>query len=693
MKLYVIFTTLSVFLSPPAQAVIHSDPYQLPELLDADSLDKSIAPCTDFYQYACGGWTAKFKIPADKTKFWHPATPLNEKTDRDLNKMLAGFAKTSPEKQSEKATLLGTFYKSCLNEYKNQKTSEKIIVEQIKKIESVADKKAFANMVAEIHLQASNPFFSFYSDASFSDATKMTAYIDRGGLNLGPADDYLATDEKALDVQTHYKAYAQNLMNPLTTKAFIPTKTGDLVFGLEHRLAEKALLFAETRDITKQVHPMTREQLKALVPSFDWDEYFTAMGTPLLQEMNVNEPELMKRLNEVFKSNSLVNLKRYLIYSFVDSVASSAGGIFETQHFNFWNKFKQGQKERPPRWKFCAQKAKEKLADTLSDLYLNTIPDRLEIQENTNKMITLIKDAFQEDLDTLTWMDAPTRRAAFKKLQKMDSIVGWPDHWEDNSGAVVSQSSLVQNVSSISALAVKRNLSKIGKPVDRGLMGAGAWEANAWYSSSKNQITLPLGELVPPIYDLKYSDGPNYGSLGGGTIGHELTHGFDDSGKDFDADGNVKLWWSDEVKKKFDEKSQCFIQQAEQYVVKDSEGIFMNGKAVLGENLADNGGVKLGLMALKKNLKNPIKDSARVAKLKTGNFHNLNEIQLYFLGYAQSWCTAIRPERLKNDLKQDYHPPAEFRVNGVLMNHPEFADAFGCKAGSRMAPPIRCSVW
>jgi predicted metalloendopeptidase len=504
-------------------------------------------------------------------------------------------------------------------------------------------------------------------------------------MALPDRDYYLNQDAKSREIRTKYRENIVKMMKIAGESAKEAASTADFVLKFETALAEHALPKDDRRDTAKLFHPMSFTELKALAPAFDWETYFQALGIAIPQKINVSEPDFLRNVSSLLLKTQPRDLARYLKWETVRHLAYYVDGPLRQENFRFWSVYLEGAKELPPRWKYCTRIISDEMSEALGQAYVQSIAGATDIRAKTEAMLAEIRVSFLENLGTLNWMDSSTRENARKKLEKMGKKVGWPDHWRDYSKLELEPHAFLEDVMRSLQFEERRNLAKIDKPTDRSEWFMATWEPNAYYQDSNNELVLPLGELVPPIFDPHFSDGANYGSLGGGTIGHELTHGFDDSGKDKDADGNFVTWWTPKTKELFDTKSACFVQQTEKYEILPGSGVHIRGKATLGENLADNGGVKLGLIALKKAIQARGKPAPE--------FAGLNEIQQYFLAYGQSWCVKTTEEHLRDQLLTDFHPPAEFRVNGVLSNQPEFAEAFGCRAGSKMAPVNRCSIW
>jgi endothelin-converting enzyme/putative endopeptidase len=657
-------------------------------ILDESILDKKVDPCTDFYKYSCGGWLTQFQLPSDKASYWRQGNVLTDHLEEQLKGLLEGLAKKdSTSAGTPFAGALGNFYASCMNESKANKAGAKLLGELLKTLDDpkLNEKGTLSSRLARLHLLGSTGFFEFSNGQDLKDSSQMIAFLDRGGMSLPDRDYYLQDDAKSKEVRLKYKEHIARSLKLEGVNSARAKAASEFILKFETELAKHSLPKDDRRDVQKQFHPMTYAEVTKLVPSFDWDTYIAELGlTQPPAKFNVNEPEFLKALNDLLPTLKKEDLANYLKYKLIHRSAYYVGGPLQTEDFKFWRVYLNGQKELPPRWKYCTQIVSGEMGEALGQAYVASIIGSQDIREKTKEMLAEIKKAFRDNLENLSWMDTATREAAKKKLDKMASKVGWPEKWRDYSLLKIDRNDFFQNELSAEQFENKRSLAKIGKPTDRTEWDMLTWEPNAYYNDSNNEMVLPLGELVPPVFDPKFSEGANDGSLGGGTIGHELTHGFDDSGKDMDADGNFVTWWTPESKAKFDQKSACFIKQTESYDIIPGSTLRIRGKATLGENLADNGGVKLALMALKKSMK-----SRPAAAPVLG----MNELQQFFLAYAQGWCIKSTDEKLREQLLGDFHPPAEFRVNAVISNQPEFAEAFGCKAGSKMVPAERCAIW
>jgi putative endopeptidase len=677
-------------ISPPARA---DEP--LPPIMDATALQDgkdgraSVDPCEDFYKFACGAWLDRTKIPADKTSVNRQTTAAMDATDSQLNKILEAWAKGDFSIQATYSGKVRDFYMSCMDMEKEGPAAAATAKKMAAAIRTAKSRQAFARLVATMQMAGAAPFFGFASGQDLDDSTKVIGMIGQGGLGLGQRDYYLNTDEKSLDILAHYKDHVAKIL-ALTGASSEQAKAGaETVLRIETELAKASYSIADDADPSKTDHPMPLAGVVKIAPHFDWATYFHTLGNTHLARMNLMEPEFFQGLDHLLAESKLEDLHVYLIWQFMHSVAGDLGGDFHKENFQFWSAYLSGAKEEKPRWKVCTQRVESMLGYALAEAYVKTF-DGKAIKAKTEEMIRQIKSAFTNDLHNISsggpdsWMDADTAAKAIEKVAAVAQKVGAPEKWRNYSSLKTSRNDMLGNVFAVNRFESRRDINKIGKPVDRTEWGMMPWEINAYYDRSRNEFNFPFGILQPPSLDLNATDGANLGSFGGGTIGHELTHGFDNNGSKYDKLGNLKNWWSDATLKQFQDKTSCYVDAANQYKI-NLTGLNVNGAQTLEENLADQGGVKLGYVALDEVLKGRPEGALWDEKY--------SERQQYWIAYAQSWCTQITAESLREQMTTDVHPPAEFRVNAVLMNRPEFARDFSCKAGSRMAPVKRCSLW
>lgn len=678
----------------PFAAFAGDAPEPIPPILDATAVQDGqegrakVDPCDDFYRFACGGWLARTVIPADKSYVSRQTTVASDSTDLRLNKILTAYAKGDFSLRASAAAKLRDHYESCLG---IDRESPAAIAEAKARMSGLRGEKKpaeFARMVAELHLSGAGAFFGFASAQDLDDSAQVIGDLFQGGIALGQRDFYFPEDEKGRAILKRYRAHVAKVFRLLGWPTGQAGAAAATVLRLETALARASYTLADQNDPSKTRHPMSLEQIAQLAPHFDWPAYFAEMGNAHLARQNVDEPEFLQAFDKLLATTPRAEIETYLAWQYAHGVAPLLGGELEKENFAFWLAYLNGAKKPKPRWKLCTQAVENQLGYAIAEAYVQTF-DGKAIKSKTEEMIRNVKDAFTADLAALStgpgrWMDPATAELAREKVAMMQQKVGGPEKWRDYSALDTVKGSYLRNTLAAVRFETKRDIAKIGKPVDRTEWSMMPWEINAYYDRSKNEFNFPFGILQPPSLDLSASDGANLGAFGGGTIGHELTHGFDNNGSQYDAKGNVKNWWTQATLQQFQAKSACFVEQADRYKIA-SVKLAVNGKNTLEENLADQGGVKLGYAALEKIL-----GTRAEAAPWNGRY---TERQQYWLAYAQSWCTQITAENLRHDMTTDVHPPAEFRVNAVMMNRPEFARDFACRPGSRMAPRNRCAIW
>jgi predicted metalloendopeptidase len=626
-------------------------------------------------------------IPSDKKGVYRQITPMNDSVDVKLNSILEAYAKGDFTTPSTYAVKLADFYSSCMNADQTQVYAKNLVKQMIFQVKKSRSSEDLAELVAKLKLAGISALFNFYSMQDYNDSTHVLGDVAQGGMGLENPAYYLDQDAKSVEIRQKYVSYISKLFQLSGYKQVSSDKIAALVFKFETALASKAYSVTDQGDPDKVNHVMSVEALKKLAPNFSWNTYFGKVQLST-RDLNVDELEFMANVNSLLQTTPKNIRDYYLMWLILNGTASEVGGDFTKAHFDFWNVYMNGTKTMSPRWQVCTRATEDKLGYALAEAYLKTF-DGGQIKEKTNSMIDQIKEIFVEDLTALStgvdaWIDGNTVKEAIVKAQAIRRKVGAPEVFRDYSSLQISKDTYLQNNLNIARFESQRDIKKIGQPVDNSDWGMMPWEVNAYYDRSNNEFVFPFGILMPPSLDLTASDGANFGAFGGGTIGHELTHGFDNNGSKYDSHGNLKDWWSEETSKLFDEKAKCYIEQANNYKI-ESVGLNVNGAQTLEENLSDQGGVKLGYMALDKILK-----TRAEGPLWNGKY---SERQQYWLAYAQSWCSKHTPESLRSQMTNDVHPPSEFRVNAVVMNRPEFARDFRCQAGAKMAPVNHCSLW
>jgi putative endopeptidase len=548
--------------------------------------------------------------------------------------------------------------------------------------------KQLGELAAKLQLFGVSVFFAMGPAQDLNDSTKTIADISQGGLSFSAKNYYFDTDAKSVEIRQKFVDHVANVFKLLGSNAPEASAIGASILKFETALAQGEYSLDDSYDPSKTNHPTKLADLQKSSTSFDYAIYFRTLNLPAVTSLNVDEPEYLQNLNKVFKATSAADLSNYLTFRLVDSLSSDMGGDFNKENFAFYNVYMEGAKQPLPQWKLCTELVKNALGYGLAEAYVQTF-DGKDLKLRTEAMISNIKQTFKDDLNDLNkspdaWIDDQTLKGADEKVDAIAQKVGAPTKFRDYSIVKTTPTNMLENVLRVTIFEVRRSLAKIGRPVDKTEWGMMPWEINAYYDRSNNEFVFPFGILMPPSIDFSFSDGANYGSFGGGTIGHELTHGFDNNGQKYDSKGNLRNWWTPATNAKFTEKAQCYIDQANAYEIK-SVGLKVNGSQTLEENLADQGGVKLGYKALDKILSGRAQSAPWQGRY--------TERQQYWIGYAQSWCTKTTDEALRSRMSTDPHPPAEFRVNAVLMNRPEFARDFNCAANAPMAPAARCSLW
>jgi predicted metalloendopeptidase len=647
---------------------------------DAAALDKSADPCVDFYQYACGGWNKNNPVPADQP-IWGRFDELAERNRQILRGILEKAASQTAGRTPNQQKI-GDYYASCMDEAAINKKGVAVLKPEFERIDAVKDKSELPGLVAHLHGQGINVLFNFYSGADFKNAKEVIGQADQGGLSLPDRDYYLKDDPKSLELR---KAYLQHLTNIFKLLGDSPEQAlahAGAVMRIETALAQGAMDRVERRDPEKVYHKLTQQEWQALAPSFSWPRYLAGLNAPRFSSLNVAVPDFFKALDAELKSASLDDLKTYMKYHLVRSQSEFLPTVFVDANFNFYGKTLTGTKELRPRWKRCTLSADGDLGEALGQAYVETaFPP--QAKERTLKMVQALEDALRTDIQGLPWMTEATKKQALIKLQAIENKIGYPNKWRDYSALKIVPGDALGNSLRANDFEVHRQLNKIGKPLDKQEWQMTPPTVNAYYDSSENDINFPAGILQPPFYDFKADDAVNFGGIGA-VIGHELTHGFDDQGAQFDAAGNLHNWWTADDEKAFKERTQCLVNEYDGFVAVDD--VHVRGSLTLGENTADNGGVRIALMAL---LASIAADQQRVPA-KIGDY---TPEQRLFLGWGQVWCQNQTPEIARLLANVNEHSPGQFRVNGVVSNMPEFQKAWGCKAGQPMVRANACRVW
>ena len=655
---------------PPNQAV-----------LDLSAMDKTVDPCVDFYTYACGGWMKNNPVPPDQSN-WGTYGKLQDENLAQLRTILEEAAKSN----SGKGTVtqkIGDYYASCMDEATIDKLGATPLTPELKRIADLQSKNAIAEYLATSQyptaIYGGGSLFTFRSTQDFKDSTQEIAETDQGGLGLPDRDYYTKDDAKSEELRKAYVAHVQKILELLGDKPEQASAEAVTVMHIETELAKGQMTRVERRDPQKLYHKMTVAELDKLSPLFNWNTYLAKSGLGSVSSLNVVTPDYVRTMNATIEKESLSDWKTYLRWHAAHSAATNLSSAFDKETFNFYGKTLRGQEQLPPRWKRCSNDVDSDLGEALGQAYVARYFSP-EAKQAALKMVKEIEGAMQNEIQALPWMGAATKQQALGKLQSIANKVGYPDQWRDYSALGISRGDEMGNTQRAAWFEFRRQLAKIGKPVDHAEWTMTPPTVNAYYDPQKNDINFPAGILQPPLFSAKSDAAPNYGNTGG-TMGHELTHAFDDEGSQFDEKGNLRNWWTEADRKAFEQRAQCVVDQYSGYTIVDD--IKINGKLTDGEDLADLGGTLLAYLAWKEDTKNQ----------KVDPIDDLTPDQRFFIGYGQSWCTNEREENKRLRATVDPHSPEKYRANGVVSNMPEFREAFHCKSGQPMVRESVCRVW
>jgi putative endopeptidase len=644
---------------------------------DPSAIDRAADPCADFYQFACGGWMAANPIPSDQSR-WGRFNELQER-NREVLRKLAEAAAAQTAGRNALDQKIGDFYAACVDEKTINAKGISPLKPELDRIAGIRNKAEITDAVIRNYRSGAGAFFRFSSAPDAKNSTQMIADLDQGGLGLPDRDYYFKTDEKSVDLREKYVAHVQKMFELAGVKPEDAARQAKAVLEIETALAKGSLDRVSRRDPEKLYHIMTVAELSLLSPSFGWAKFFQGIGTPKFTKLNVDVPDFVRGMEAAISSASLDDLKAYLSWTVLHNAADVLAAPFEQETFNFFGKTLQGTKEMRARWKRCIDLTDNLMPDALGRRFVETTLGA-EGMRRTQEMVGEIEKVMAADLQSLDWMTPKTKDQALTKLHGILNKIGTNEKWQSYATVRIARDDAYGNAERASEFEIRRQLAKIGKPVDKKEWQMSQPTVNAYYDPQQNNINFPAGILQPPFWDNALDDAVNYGAIGA-VIGHELTHGFDDEGRQFDAKGNLRDWWSPEDAKAFEERADCFVQQYGSYTAIDD--VKLNGKLTLGENTADNGGLRLAYMALMNRLagKEPEKRDGFTAE------------QRFFLGWGQIWCENRTPEVARLRAQTDPHSPGRYRVNGVVSNMPEFQKAFACGTGAPMVRNPACRVW
>ncbi|BDG06947.1 M13 family metallopeptidase [Anaeromyxobacter paludicola] len=650
--------------------------------IDPSIVDRGVSPCDDFYAYACGGWIAKTEIPADKPSWSRGFFELRERNLKELRAIADDEAAGRAAPEDRFADKVGAYYASCMDEPAVEAHGLAELKAEWARLGAVKDPESLLRELARLHRAGVFAAFQLGSQQDARDASQVIAVVSQGGLGLPDRDYYLSTDPRSQEILKQYRAHVARMFALAGRAPTEAEKAAGEVLALETALAGSHYTRTELRDPKRVYNRVDLPGLEKLAPQVDWRRYLAGVGHPGVTAINVTTPRNVEEVGRLVKQASPARWRTYLEWNLLAKATGyrALPKAFVDERFAFSSAAFTGAKELEARWKRCVSLTDGALGEALGEAYVRRHFGP-EGKAATTRLVSEIEQSMGQDLAGLAWMDPPTRAQANAKLGKVFNKVGYPDKWRDYARLEVRRGRWLDNALAAEAFEVNRELDKVGKPLDRGEWYMSPPTVNAYYEPALNEMVFPAGILRPPFFTLGAPAAVNYGAIGV-VVGHELTHGFDDEGRRYDAEGNLRDWWSPTVDKEFDRRAECVAKQYEAY--EPLPGVHLNGHLTLGENIADLGGAKLSYAAHRRALGQ--RGDAPDASGFTPD-------QQFFLGFAQSWCQKSRDPYVRMLVTVDPHSPPRFRVNGPLSNLPEFQKAWSCPAGAKMVRAERCEVW
>jgi putative endopeptidase len=638
--------------------------------IDLGNFNTSANPAQDFYEYVNGNWMKNNPIPATESA-WGSFNEVRERNTVKLKTVLDEAANDKNAKPGSNRQKIGDYYAMATDSAKLEKDGIKPLADEFAMIDRIKTTDDLAKVVAHHHTIGAGSIFGFGVGQDPKISTQYIAFMGQGGTALPEKDYYLGDDPELKQIRDAYVDHIGKMLALTGDKQDIAGKEAQTIMNIETALSKVSMSAVEQRNIEAQYNKRTLKELKEMVPNFNWDIYFKNVGIAPPAEVIIGQLDFMKEMNNMVKSTSINDWKTYLRWSLINATASKLNEAIVKQNFSFYGTTLMGAKAQRPRWKRALDAVDEAMGEALGQVYVEKYFSATD-KQRVNTMVDNLMAAYKDRINTRDWMSADTKKQAITKLNTIMRKLAYPDKWRDYSALQVKRDSYVQNFMRANTFGFNYMINKLGKPVDRTEWGMSPPTINAYYNPSMNEIVFPAGIMQPPFFNPEADDAVNYGSMGA-VIGHELTHGFDDQGSQFDAEGNMKNWWTDEDKKKFEAKTQLIVKQFNKFVAVDSAHV--NGELTLGENIADLGGLTIAYYAYKKSLE------GKSAPEKIDGFTGE---QRFFIAWAQAWRTNMRPEFMKQMVKTNPHSPGRFRVLGPLSNMKEFYAAFNVKPGDAM---------
>ena len=660
---------------------------------DARKVDPAVDPCTDFYQYACNRWIADNPVPADEV-FWGSFGKLQLWNETFVHQTVLDVAAKPAAERTPAEQKVGDYWSACTNEKQRKSDSLASLRPQLQRIDAMRDKSEIVDVVADLHRAVPGAYnagnagtnaalFGFGAQPDFHDTTHVIAQFDQGGMALPGREFYLDNDAKSVDIRTKYVAHIARMFELSGAPAAQAKADASIVLQMETAMAKAAMDIVKRRDPKNLDNEMSLDAVKKLTPSIDWSRYLQLVHAPATATFIVTSPDFFRGAEQLIQSEPLDHWKAYFKWQLLTGLAGSLSEDFENQDFTFFAQTLFGAKQIQPLWRRCIQAEDRDIGEALGQAYVaRAFPP--ESKERVQQMVNALKVALGEELDSLDWMSPQTKKQAHMKLAAQIDKIGYPDHWRDYSALEIRPDNHLANVERAAAFELNRQLQKIGKRLDRTEWGMTPPTVNAYEDPQTNTINFPAGILQPPFFDPSKDDSVNYAAAGA-VIGHETIHGYDDQGRKFDENGNLRDWWTDDDAKAYDKRGDCIADEYTEFV--PEAGVQQNGRLTQGENTADNGGIHLALSALDADLK------GKGQSLDTKGEDGVTALQRFFLSYANVWCSNLRPELMRTLLLTNPHPLDKYRVNNVVSNMSEFGKAFGCHKGQAMVRENACRVW